>query len=210
IFDYCEYGRDDRLTDVLSALGTVHQELAVGDLPPGKRRVKYPLGLPSRQWVEASDDGSREFRLARSLAFLRGEQEETARIRGNLAPVSWNGQRRRWEWPECVKAVVWARADLTGTLGTILTRRLLDAEKSGEDPLPLSSSAPVGLGDIAAYLDHTTDDKKIADLLWGLMLVNAESRGTVPPQADAPEVLPRAYALLKLTLLPGRLSWHDD
>ena len=69
--------------------------------------------------------------------------------------------------------VVWAGDDISCNLGAVLIRRLLDAEKAGETPLPLGSRFPAAAADLAEFLAGRTDDEKLADLLWGLMLVDA-------------------------------------
>jgi CRISPR-associated protein Csx17 len=82
----------------------------------------------------------------------------------------------------------------------------MDAEKNGEPLLPLDSPFPVRLADIAAFLEGATDDRNLEDLLWGLSLVERGTEWEVP-KSGADAELPRGYALMKLTLLPGRLSW---
>src|SRR5262249_29202130 len=63
----------------------------------------------------------------------------------------------------------------------------------------------------ADFLAARTNDEKLADLLWGLMLIDATKlprdleRPRHPPSPA--ETLPSLYALLKLTLLPFRVKW---
>src|SRR5262249_51102872 len=137
VFDYCRYahGEDDSswFQRILAALGAAERELAVGD----KHRVYWPLSGLSPAWIHACHDRSVEFRLALSLAFLRGDPKTSGPIRRYLEPVTL--EKRRWAWTERGGHVVWARGDVAHNLGAVLTRRLLDAEKAGEDPLPLGS-----------------------------------------------------------------------
>jgi CRISPR-associated protein Csx17 len=209
IFDFCKYGGADHLAHVIAGLGAAERELSIGDMPPDKRRVRRPLADLSSAWINACDDGSAEFRLALSLAFLRGDPKTTGPIRRYLEPVKWD--RKGWSWTERGGHVVWSGGDVARNLGAVLTRRLLDAEKAGETPLPLGSRFPASLADVAEFLAGRTDDEKLADLLWGLMLIDS---GKVPkdfrrPQRppSRPDALPSAYALLKLTLLPFRVKW---
>jgi CRISPR-associated protein Csx17 len=207
IFDFCKYGGPNFLADILAALGAAERELAVGDVPPDKRRVRRPLGRLSAEWINACDDGSVEFRLARSLAFLRGHPEKTGSIRRYLEPVKFD--KGRWTWTERSGHVVWSGPNLARNLGAVLAHRLMDAERAGENPLPLDSVFPAALADVARFLAGDTDDERLADLLWGLMLIdqNQAKRSKAPP-GEAP-LLPSTYALLKLTLLPGRLEWME-
>jgi CRISPR-associated protein Csx17 len=209
VFDYCRYaqGEDDPswLQNVLAALGAAERELAVGD----KHRVYRPLAGLSPAWIHACNDGSVEFRLSLSLAFLRGDPKATGSIRRYLEPVKL--ERKRWSWTERGGHVVWAGGDIPRNLGAVLTRRLLDAEKAGESPLPLGSRFPASLADVADFLAGRTNDEKLADLLWSLMLIDATKlpRDLEPPRRprSKPETLPSAYAILKLTLLPFRVKW---
>lgn len=59
---------------------------------------------------------------------------------------------------------------------------------------------------MARLLVGDTDDERLADLLWGLILLRGAhgSAGGLP--AAEPPALPRAYALLKLLFLPDPLD----
>jgi CRISPR-associated protein Csx17 len=207
IFDFCKYGGANLLADVLAALGAAERELAVGDTPPDKRRVRRPLAGLSVELVTACNDATSEFRLALSLAFLCGEPTKTGPIRRYLEPVAL--EKRRWTWAERGGHVVWLGPNLARNLGAVLARRLMDAESAGEDPLPLDSLFPAPLADVQKFLAGATDDERLADLLWGLMLIDPnQAKRSKSPRGDA-SVLPSAYALLKLTLLPGRLEWTE-
>jgi CRISPR-associated protein Csx17 len=209
IFDYCRYahGEDDSswFQPVISALGAAERELGIGDAPPDKRRVRKPFAGLSSEWLNAGDDGSREFRLARSLAFMTGGLNKTGPIRNYMEPVEWN--KGAWWWSDRGGRVVWSGGDLARNLGAILIRRIMDAQKAGETPLPLASLFPTSLADVAAFASGQTDDQKLEELLWGLILVNSQGAARPRTYPDEAFVLPRAYALLKLTLLPGRLDY---
>ena len=127
-----------------------------------------------------------------------------ARIRSNLEPVE--QKRKFWTWGERGGHVVWGGGDVTRNLGAVLIRRLMDAEKNGEPNPPLDSPFPVPLVDIAAFLNGDIDDADLEDLLWGLSVVEPGNEWELS-MSDADAELSRAYALLKLTLLPGRLEW---
>jgi CRISPR-associated protein Csx17 len=212
IFDFCKYGGAGRLANILAALGNAERELAVGDMKPENRRTRRPLGGLAAGWLTAAmsprspndDDDTREFRLARGLAFLHPGAKNTGPVRQYLEPVEYNPKFRSWAWGERGGHVVWSGGDLARNLGAVLIRRLMDAEKHGEPVPPLGSLFPVPLVDIAAFLNGAVDDTKLEDLLWGLSLVECDT-GSEPHRADT--ALPRAYALLKLTLLPGKLEW---
>ena len=204
VFDFCKYGGRDRTAIILAALGAAERELALGDMPKDKRRVRRPLAGLSADWIDACDDGSPEYRLARSLAFMRGDPDKTGPLRRYLEPVKLD---KGWLWTERGGHVVWAGGDVFRNLGAVLVRRLMDAEIRGEDRLPLDSDFTASLADIGVLLAGEIDVQKLEDLIWGLALVTP--RGAAHPHRPAcvDSYLPSAYAVLKLTLLPGRLEW---
>ena len=207
IFDFCKYGGAGRLANILAALGRAERELAVGDMKPEKRRTYRPLGGLASGWLMAANDGSSEFRLARSVASLNPGTKGTGPIRRNLESVELKGTY--WAWSEGGGHVVWNGGDLARNLGAVLVRRLMDSEKKGEALPPLSSPFPASLVDIASFLNGELDDTRLEDLVWGLSLVERTRESEVSMTGVDAE-LPRAYALLKLTLLPGRLVWANS
>src|SRR5262249_15961393 len=65
---------------------------------------------------------------------------------------------------------------------------------------------PATFADVAEFLNGEVDDTKLEDLIWGLSLVERDGHQEEPVSTNEAE-LPRAYALLKLTLLQGKLEW---
>ncbi len=207
IFDFCKYGTSERLASVLAALGDAERQLAVGDMKPENRRQSRPLGRLAVGWLTVANDHSPEFGLARGVAFLDPGTMGTGWVRRNLEPVELKGPF--WAWGEGGGHVVWGGGDLGRNLGAVLIRRLMDAEKNGEPLPPLGSSFPVSLADIIAFLNDEVDDTKLSDLIWGLSLVEHNSQHEEPVSRIEAE-LPRAFALLKLTLLQGKLEWASN
>jgi CRISPR-associated protein Csx17 len=207
VFDFCKYGGENRLAAILAALGGAERELAVGDIKPEKRRTRRPLsGLPAG-WLTAANDNSAEFHLARGIAFLHAGTKGTGPVRQYLEPVEYNPKFRSWSWGERGGHVVWGGRDLARNLGAVVVRRLMDSEKNGEPIPPFGSPFPVALADISAFFNGETDDDKLEDLLWGLSLIDRGQEWELPTSGGLAE-LPRAYAITKLTLLPGGLSWE--
>ena len=199
IFDFCKYGGPALLAAVLRALGNAERELAVGEMPADKRRC-WPLGGLSPQWFAACDDGSAEYRLACSIASL----SSGIHVRCNLEPVE-RLKNKPWAWAEQNRAAVWTAGPLARNLGAVLPRRLRDAD---DESAPLAGTLPVSLGDVSLFLSNNrTDDGRTEELIWGFSLVDVPSRSD-PVRPIEEEPLPRAYALLKLTLLPGMLAWE--
>lgn len=228
IFDFCRYGRDNSehsggdpfLQAVLIALGQA--EAAIASAPGFRtnrktgRAIILPLAGLSADWIAAADDGSAEYEIALALAGIGGAAGRRC-LRRNLEPFTI--EKRRAAWAEKDRAVVWNAADLSTNLGAVLARRLMDGERHGngatprdESVHPLESVDAASLEAVASFLTPgALDDKRIADLLWGLMLIDTSRqtyRGRGAREKAAP--LSRAYALLKLLALPFALAGEES
>ena len=71
--------------------------------------------------------------------------------------------------------VAWHDGDLTDALNAILARRLVRLEKSGAHGWPDWSPRPSQLADITAFIERRTNDTLLADLIWGLSLIDWET-----------------------------------
>jgi CRISPR-associated protein Csx17 len=190
ILSLCQENSATRLQGVLIAFGRAEKALArshswAAGLDARSPRTRIPplYGL-SRRWLREADDGSVEFRLATALASITGSyknregQPLILPLRCHLEPVTFNTRRGTFEWDENPSNhVVWHEGDFVDLLNAIMTRRLLCAAQSGLSELPDHAEYPAPLGDVVAFLDHQTDDARLADLLWGLCLVDWSSPG---------------------------------
>jgi CRISPR-associated protein Csx17 len=212
IFDFCRYGGKLRMAEILCALGNAEQQLANGEhFRKTTKPTIQPVPPLSPPWLSACDDGSVEFCLALALAAIRGDQEQkVGDLRTNLEPVErkpWG-----WDWAEKNRAVVWSGADLCRNLAAVLTRRVMDTGRAGLETLPLGSRFSASLTDVATFLAGDTDNQRLEELLWGLLLIDSanewrEQREQLTKPSERPLLFPSAYALLKLVFLPHQLSW---
>lgn len=162
-----------------------------------------PVPRLSGRWIQAADDGTPAYRIAKSLAGLRGVGEETLPLRAQLFPV----QRKfdQWMTPEAgEKARIYTgqKGRLIDTLHALLERRLWLGEKLGMQDKPLAGPAGATLDDVAAFLRDGSMDTRIAELLPSLCLCD------IPEDTDKSAgdgVLPAAFGLLKLALTPDRM-----
>ena len=208
IIEFCHRGQPRDLQDVLIAVGRAERWLATSSLRKGTYPV-IPLNSLSREWLRHADDNSRnsrEFRLARALAsILPGQkdgQTQVGPIRENLEPVE---SRQRAEWREGSNSFVWTAGDALSNLLAVLERRCLEGRMHGLNYPPLASAYSANLEDIADFLNGgvSVDVDRIADLVLPLSFVDWP--GTEQPLAQrAPFDLPAVYAVMKLTLLPGK------
>jgi CRISPR-associated protein Csx17 len=212
IFDFCRYGGNLRMAEVLCALGSAERELANGEkFRKTDKRTIAPVPILSPAWISACDDGSIEFRLALALASIVGDRNgQVGDLRSNLEPVERRGAY--WTWVEKNRAVVWSSADLCRNLAAVLTRRIMDAGRAGLEQLPLAGRYSVSLGDVARFLNGDTDDRRLEELLWGLLLIDRtqdwrEQIEQLSPASAQPLLLSYPYAVLKLVFLPHSLLW---
>ncbi|MGI8782652.1 MAG: type I-G CRISPR-associated protein Cas8g1/Csx17 [Acidobacteriota bacterium] len=205
IFDFCRYGGATGFADILCSLGAAERELALlagkssgdKDLP----RIP-PISRLSPNWIRAACDGSSEFELALSLAGLhdRGPKPKIESLRSNLeSVVAFNG---RWDWADKNRAVVWNSADLSANMAAVLVRRVMDGARAGCEDLPVAPNRTASLTAISLFLAGQVDDRRIEELLWGLVAIDHRKKyPDLPRYAAAPVPLPRVYALVKLLFL---------
>lgn len=209
VFAYCRFGGAVRFGEIVRALGQCEQALVFNQAKPGfigqsKYAVK-PVPLLSKEWLKATQEDSPEFRIALALAAMRATGDVGA-LRCNLEVV----KRTKWGWnwaePQDRYATVWSAASLPRNLQAVLERRLLDAMRFGLEGLPLESHFSADADDVTAFLAGQVDDERLAEWLWGLMLIdlrNASWEDLTPTRPDsAAQPVPRVYALLKLLFLP--------
>jgi CRISPR-associated protein Csx17 len=209
IFEYCRFGGATRFGEIVRALGSCEREVSFNHDKPGvigkSLFTLRPVPLLSPEWLLAAQEDAPEFRLALALAALR-ETGAVGALRCNLEVVA----RTKWGWdwaePQDRYATVWSATSLPRNLQAVLERRMVDATRAGLDELPLESRFPANAEDVAAFLAGQTDDARLEEWLWGLMLIDlarASPKDLAPIQAnEMPQPLPRAYALLKLLFLP--------
>ncbi len=209
IFAYCRFGGAVRFGEMVRALGQCEQALALNSDKPGvigrNKHAVPPVPLLSSAWLTAAQEDSPEFHIALALAAMHATGEVGA-LRTNLEAVS--PARWGWTWagPQDRYATVWAGGNLPRNLQAVLERRLMDAMRFGLEGLPLESRFSASADDIAAFLAGQVDDERLAEWLWGLMLIDLSKARweDLAPTRPAPSAqpVPRAYALLKLLFLP--------
>ena len=201
IFDFS--ARDPKPQEVqafLVLLGNIQQALSTT-----KKAMEEVNPVPrlSEQWIIAADDGMPHFRIAKSLAGLRGPgKDEALPLRSHIFPV--NRRFNTWIQPE-TKELFRCQTNYQGRLvdilGTILERRLMLMDKIELKDRPLTSPAGAKLTDVAGFLRDDGMDQKIKNLLPGLALCR------IPKDLDHKSQggeLSAAFGLLKLATTPNR------
>lgn len=185
------------LQQVLRHLGRI--EALCGTSPKTREAIRQPLPRLSPEWARRADDGSAEFRIAAALAglSLRGERDGRSvqlTLRPHLAPVTLDGLA----WEDRSSLVCWGPGEIERNLSAVLHRRRLEAQRLGAEGELLRSTSGARLIDVQRFLEGDTDDRRIAELLAGLVCADLDAIET--PRSDA-EPLP-AYALLKVLFTP--------
>ncbi len=210
IFELCAHGDPLRLQQVLVALGNCEQVMATSSRWTEESYL-HPVPALSPEWLRQSDDGSVEFRLAASLASVFGyygssETRGTLRsLRAQLEPVAtWvtdSGLRVRWD-STSERDVAWISGHLTEAMNAVMRRRLVLAIQAGASTYPDTGRLKTDLGDIADFVEGRVNDQKLANLLWGCILIDWSRAGSdhfpgrrSPAQAPLPGAF---YSLLKL------------
>ncbi|TKB88081.1 MAG: type I-U CRISPR-associated protein Csx17, partial [Nitrospira sp.] len=169
--------------------------LAQSPLQFREKHFLRPIPLLSPKWLEATNDGSIEFRLGASLASVG--------LRENMEPVRVGAAYAGWLDTNTHPRVVWGHGSLTDNLTAVLSRRCMDAQREEGKGLPLAGKYPASLSDIHEFIAGNVDERRLEGLLRGLTLINWGLVQEFSQATDDHEsLLPALYALLKLTHLP--------
>lgn len=223
MFEFCVHGDRLRFQSVLIALGRC-ERVMVTSARWTRESYLQPVPPLSPEWLAEANDGSVEFRLAASLASVWGRYgiESGATLmplRRQLEPVQTRKSDRglvvRWD-PDAMRDVAWIAGDPIGALNAVLRRRLVLAVRAGAGSYPDHGALTASLGDIADFIEGRIDDERLADLLWGLILLDWSRIGpenSLARRAHARSPLPGAFfALLKLCFAgsPGRTQSDEE
>jgi len=204
IIDLCKHDDAENLQSVLISLGKCEKAFSKSLRWCQDNNIK-PLSGLSAKWIELTNTQTPEFRLACSLVSLCGKYgKDLIPLRSNVEPVEYN--KAGFTFVDSSVRAVWSEGSLVDNLNSIFSRRMIDAEISGEHNLKDTAKVYASLNDINAFIDGETDDNLIADLLWGLILVDwnriMENLNLNDISKSRPNSL---YALMKLCFMkkPG-------
>jgi CRISPR-associated protein Csx17 len=172
-----------------------------------------PLQGLSSQWLDQTEDGSREFRLAAALAGIHSDKEDkVGPLRMFLETVE---VTRFVNWSPGSTSAVWSKQPLPHNLAAVFRRRQMEAFRAGQTGVPMESPRPARLADVIAFLNGETDDDKLHDLLWGLLAVDFPP-DLVHPQSEGADI-PFEFGVPRLLVqengfVPHGRYWHrtDD
>jgi len=193
--------------ELLIALGECERVLAGSE----KWRLESfitPIPPLPREWLNYADDNGPEYRLAAALASTSvWFKNDFFPARRHLEAVRISSSGKAWaSWDTDAKnEVIWHDGNLADVLCAMMKRRLLLANKAGMNSWPDFAKISAWPCDIAGFIEGRLDEKRLAQLLWGLCLVDfsgdslsEEAMPQRPTSATQEELPPAFYAQLKL------------
>jgi CRISPR-associated protein Csx17 len=204
-----EEADEQALSNVLMALGKAERTLA-GGLAFCKDKFIRPLAGLHEQWLEQADDGSPEFRLAASLAGMRGVRDtEVGPFRTYLEPVAARGHGL--EWNAGSTSAVWSNQPLAANLAAVFRRRHIESFRNGITGVPVRSTRPAPLADVLAFLRDEIDEERLSALIWALPALNWDAIEYKHPQYPPCDELavPREFGIPRLVVEPVQLAGGD-
>lgn len=177
-----------------------------------------PLPPLSPGWLNATNDGSAEWRLACALgsaagAFRGGRPLDS--VRHHWLPL--DASDRRFSVREMRLAkdsrVVASGRDPVDDLIAVVTRRLVEASQRAKRHLPIEAAWGFGAtpGDLAAWLSREVDVSKVLGLARAFMAISWDravvprDHGSPPSGAEWPD---EAWMAIRLACLPWPIDTH--
>jgi CRISPR-associated protein Csx17 len=220
VMNCCRDGKTKhRWLNLLVALGEAEASL-VGSpkIATDPQKSLRPLPLMSRQWIQAADTGTPEFRLA--LAFASqgtlNDQKKSdwgGTIRRHLVPLDKTLRKfaplsdsRAWKNELVVKT------DFERAAREIMQRRLLWKKSSESFPLGPLGHVGIQLADLQAFFDHTIDDNLIMSLIRPFMAIRkpSEIQWQFKDSSGVRAGDLSIFALLKLCHLPWAIPLGES
>ena len=199
IIKFCKSRKKLHMQEFLILIGNM--ERYISDHDNGMK----PLQSLSKDWLVECYDGTAEFRLAASVASIKSVNS-IGSIRENLENVELD-KYNKWVQKKDSTSCVWREYDdLLRNMSHVLLRRGIDAKIKSADTIPINSTVPARISDIAEFLEGNLDMKKIGDLIPGLSLVDTSSSEypwkNIREETMVP--LPEAYIIMKMIHPPDR------
>ncbi len=170
-----------------------------------------PLGGLSARWLELSDDGTPEFRLAASLGSMVSRfGKEWMPLRSHLEPVRSSKTNVFWK-PEAHRDVMWHDGEFADVMNRIQQRRMLMENRVGVREVVHLARVVAHPSDIAKFVEKRTDDDRIAKLLWAMILVKFPKEPIQLQSSDESQFAPPSIFALLRSCFPraGKIAATD-
>jgi CRISPR-associated protein Csx17 len=221
IVELCHQDSPDRLQSLLASLGATERAVArsfkwATTKDKFQRENANPLHGLRPEWLTQIADCA-EARLAASLAGISasfGRGKETLWFRQHLEPLkrAERGEffRPAWTDKSSENDVAWHDGDLTDAFNAILARRVMRVGQSGAKGWPDEAKRFARLDDITDFIEGRTNDDLLADLIWGLGLLDWQQVKPLSSEhRETTDAIPSSfYAMLRLCFRPA--SRNED
>lgn len=191
IFALTQGGGRMVLQDILILLGQIQQVCASSGKARDEEKGIKPMPILGAEWAMEADDGSHEFRLACALGGLTDMRCYLLPLKDSNGKIEWDGGSSK---------AVWGGGNLVDNLLRVLNRRLLDAQRNGEEGKPLGGLPAADIAAVMAFLQGETDDGRIAGLLAGL--INVKLPQHLIERNITPDQPPAVFSLMKPLFTP--------
>ena len=216
ILELCQDNSPTRFQSLIVALGATERSVAhcfkwASAEDNANRQNIYPLHGLRPDWLAKSED-STEFRLAASLAGMCasfGLGKEKLWFRQHLEPLKRSERAEyfspKWTEKNPENDEAWHDGDLTDALNSILARRVMRVGQSGAKGWPDEAKRFARLDDITDFIEGRTNDDLLADLIWGLSLLDWQQVKPLSSEhRETTDVIPSSfYAMLRLCFRPA-------
>lgn len=172
-----------------------------------------PIPPLAPEWVRATDDGSPEWRLARTLGSAAGDYRDWGPVdgvRSHWLPLEPDGRRFRVSDKRLVRdpRVVVSGRDAVADCGALVERRLVEAAQKGERHLPMIAArgCEADPSDLAALLADRVDADRVMTLARAFMAVRWHQ--WVPPQGRAARS--GGYTITGRNRITERPMWPEE
>ncbi|MDR3634055.1 MAG: type I-U CRISPR-associated protein Csx17 [Isosphaeraceae bacterium] len=179
-----------------------------------------PLPALRCEWLSALDDGSTEFRLARSLGSAAAEYSGAGRpinpVRHHWLPLEPGARRFKLSDKRLAQdsRVVMSGRNFLADGGAIVERRLVESSMKAQRRLPLvaAKGCSAQLSDLRTFLEGGADMGKLLDLARAFMAIKWSTwRPDHCPVASSSSGQPEeAWLALRLSCLPWALDKNKD
>lgn len=193
----CRQGGPARFADLITSLGDIFSCMA-----KGPKYCEGFRGLPnlSQDWLDAANDNSPEYRLARCLAGVYDPSGKIGPMAIHALPMT---QQKVLNWCDNKPLdYTWTAGPLAQNLALALKRRIMDALRKNLPMLPLETPFPAHLNDVILFLNGQTDDDRIERLMLGMLAIRQKSAALTTGESNLRphpewESIPFAFKLIR-------------
>lgn len=217
IYDSLLYGGKTNVKSLISAIGQF-EKLVSRSGNTSDPIIRRPISGLSPRWIEFADDGSFEVRIASAIASIRSTGG-VGPIRANLSPID---PKRPSQWSTGRGQFAWEGNSIYARLSSVLTRRMMDAERLGVNHNPLWGAIRLSAEDVNAFIEGHVDESLVENLIFGFSWIDWNKKNDLDElnktlfekaknrkDTENSGVISRPYALLKLLFMPDGIKKAD-